>query len=470
MDQPYVELAAQLRTLEAMFDDPGLQQLRRRESTHPAVQRYDRLKAYYEQRMSSASFPEADSIGEIAAMAVDRMGLPLVPKNGSYWSFITDPAVRDFMMHRTPDPRQFDDAMAQFYFWCRLREEGFRADLIERDSFPDIVILLSPGQEVWADVKRIHAGTGMNRIRKVITAANSQIKVANPNNVGILFLSIGNGIQQSTPGQSVPISIESVVHEVDRALNSNLRRSVGQVIISWDEYSVISYPNNGALYRFTRKCLIRQHKQPYKQPLIHGSDLEGFDREISFGYRSPGYNGNISIHPEYRKFNDFVHGIRSEHAIETLRNPDASTVDNRHGIAIMFATRRITQARNPYTMLVTAFMKMNESLTLNGAYRLYYDSPDQENLGLYPLEALAELVRRYGGFMEMGEQAGYVIRAAHFRSMEELQRLFKVTFPEKGRVRVDQTLRVLEGGRGIDVSWAYALVEERYRADLVRRT
>ncbi|WP_303903594.1 hypothetical protein [Thiohalomonas denitrificans] len=183
------ECYRQLAVLESMFADVGLANLAENSPHHPAVQQYHRLNDFVR---SGVTYPdEVEVLREITSALLDRSVWAVVPSGADYWAFIPNVNARKRVRENILDPDQFNDTVAEVFFWSWLHEQTQAAELLEETGLPDIVIAPGTHTEVWAEVKRVRLGKSPMRIAEVIGKANRQIKNAQPRKQ-VLYSSVLN--------------------------------------------------------------------------------------------------------------------------------------------------------------------------------------------------------------------------------------------------------------------------------------
>lgn len=395
-------LRSHLKTLEEMFSDPELSRLRASSTAHPAVLQYDEVARYL---ANDVYYPDdIDAARSVAASLLDRT-IWIAPSAADYWSIIPDPAARAKIKQRIVKPEQYHDTLAEVHYWSWLQSSGAKAELYEINSYPDIRASFSSGVDSWIEVKRIRLGTSPNRIRKDVKDANKQLATADANHAGLMVISLDRAVTRLSLDDAVPNDVEEYIAEARRELGSGHSSNVAKVLFVWDEFMADAVVGSILAYRFRRRSLILDHSSPVSILQLDPAELF-IDRSISFsspwpgvratdGRRSTPRHGNLIVSPQFREFNANTDGIRPQHAIEAVLRPDA---EYRHQLAggdwESFVTRRVTQAREPYTML-TLVRELNDGRREIGeAYRIYDDG--DANLSGDPLAAFYVFIQRYG--------------------------------------------------------------------------
>ena len=187
------------------------------------------------------------------------------------WEFVPDANARDRIMQTILLPEPYLDSMAQLFFWGALRENGISSHLREQQSMPDLHIFFSGELTIGGEVKAIRATTNPKNVRNTLRKANDQLKHFDEQKSGILFIKVLNGALRSTD-DTVPKVVDQFVNVLSAAIDSHQYRSVGQIVISWDDYIVMGSKQR-AMYTFRRRSLVLSHSAPRSAPLISAERL-----------------------------------------------------------------------------------------------------------------------------------------------------------------------------------------------------
>lgn len=480
------ECYRQLSVLEAMFANVGLANLARRSPGHPAVRRYHRIGEFVK---SGVTYPdEIEILREITGGLLDRTVWADAPNDGDYWAFIPDANAQERVRKAILDPEQFHDTIAEVFFWSWLQGQIQSAELVEEIGLPDIVVGRGSNGEVWAEVKRVRLGKNPKRVREVISKANGQIKKAQPEKSGVMFLSIERAVQRVSLDDRVPNDIQPYLEEVERSLASHVNRSVGRVVISWDDFVIDTEPDRGITYGFRRRSITREHHQPRGNVSLPGKITE-VERSISISVEWPkeaeekrsGHGprlslGNAVVGPGFREFNASWDGIRPQHALEAFSEPDAVY---RYSFRLgsgeqLLVTRRVTVSRQPFTMLLVAHPLADGRQEIGDAYRLY-DGPDTTwDLHHHPLATFEVLVSRYGVPFHFCSPSGWALIKLLWAARVPLPSASPDSFfrlcqlpPGVDALSGASRMRVVQGAPPVcEIEWLWFLDEKRYRADV----
>lgn len=480
------ECYRQLAVLENMFADVGLVNLAESCPHHPAVQQYHQLNDFVR---SGVTYPdEVEVLREITSALLDRSVWAVVPSATDYWAFIPNVNARKRVRENIRDPDQFHDTVAEVFFWSWLHEQTQAAELQEEAGLPDIVIAPGSQTEVWAEVKRIRLGKNPVRMGEVIGKANRQIKNAQAEKAGVVFLSIERAVQRVALDDEIPNDILPYITEVERRLGSGFNRSAGRVIISWDDFVIDTEPGRGITYAFRRRSVTREHRQPRAEVWLP-PNVTHVERTINISVDWPkeaeekrtGHGqrlglGSAVVGPDFREFNASWDGIRPQHALEAFHQPDAVF---RYQFCFgdgeqLLITRRVKVARQQFTMLLVVHPLADGRHEINNAYRLYDDKDTHEGLHHHPMAAFEVLVSRYGVPFSFPSPSGEVmikfLKAARLAlPIASPNALFRLLGLPEGVDALSSAARirmVQAATPTFEIEWLWFLHEKRYRAEI----
>jgi hypothetical protein len=458
-------IEAHLQRLVDMFDDAGLESLRRRFPRHPAVRHYDALVDL----SNAIQWPdEFESAAAVGTLGLDFSTWAPRPPYDDFWDFV-DADARAWTVGELRKPDQFEDVMAELFTWGWLRSESFNGRRVNEEGQSDLVIDLDA--TAWrCEVKRIHVGTPVTRVAQVVAKANSQIKRTDPESAGTLFLSVARSGARAAFDDRIPNDVQPYVDAVREAIRAQ-NRSVAQVIVMWDDVMILGNPPEPVLYAFRRRSVVVEHPGPRVRSPIP-SDALNVGRTATVwirwtpsraGAAAPGATplrpievGDIAVTELFRRENEVPDGIRARHAIEAYSEPDALARFDLDGVEIVLATRRIEFGDAPYTLLLLGTRGGPQpTLQLVAGFRLYLDA--ERNLWREPMAAFETLLERYGLQITLGSHSGRFIPAAVVDSSEAI----RAEGCADG-LYVNSHIRVLPNGR-VEYAWVFALDTTAYR-------
>jgi len=464
-----VELQRQLAILEAMFGDPGLTTLRQRSPGHPAVERFDRLKGFVAAGGTLDAASELDLAVEVGSTFIDHMTWAGDRAPEDYWAVIPDPAARAFVEGRIQDPNMFHDVVSELFWWGALTEKT-SSTLGEDAGMPDLKV--GDVAPCWADVKRIHIGTGTTRIREVIKKANQQIKRADASGAGAALIHIERHGQRASLDDRIPNDVSPFVDEVRTALGSGFFRSVAHVAVTWDDYFVIG-DVQATLYAFRRRTVVLEHPTPRSKPNVPTGIWDvGFTAVFLVHHRAEQAvrrlqaldAGDAIITDLFRNESEVPGGIRSTHAAEVFADPQALDRFELDDVAVVLATRKLSMEKRPHVALILATEQPSSKPLIFLGFKLgAADDVDLDALAEKPVLAFQATLRRFGLPIQVGSQAGLFIPDETVSSDLPQTELVKIlgSPAESGILAAIVTLNSLWR-----VRWAFAIDRAKYRRSL----
>lgn len=256
----------QKRLLEELFPEEWFFQTKNK--THPAYFRWTLCNRLIKQGV--IRFPEQErELSEIGRILLDSYILSLVTKSdmeslklGSL-ELYGDKKVQKKILSRVSNSKQFEDIMTELYIGAWHLTKGHNVIPFEEEGFPDFKIKF-PNVTIPAFFECKHIWThSKRRIVDVVRKANKQIKKPRERGYGILLLDL---TIPTSAGQvendRLPIPIKETINVIKSSLSGKKNRSVGAVLIVWDDQMRIGYPPERTLLTFRRRCIRVNHTQP----------------------------------------------------------------------------------------------------------------------------------------------------------------------------------------------------------------
>jgi hypothetical protein len=476
-----------IQTLESMFSDPGLSELRKKQPSHPAVVTYDLLHAFV-RTGAGASFPvEAELLSVLGSAALDRLSA-VIPAGGvDYWSEVEDSSARTWLVGRLTSALTYADALAEVFFWSWLRRRGFSVGLLELEGYPDLRLKRPNGADVWIEVKRLRPGTGLSRVRRVIKLASKQIRRADPSAAGMLVIRLERAIDRARLDSGLPSDVDHVLLEIAREMGSGHSRSVARVVLVWDEFTVGGEAEESTSYEFRRRSEIRDHSSPRLVDLP-STEATRVDQRVVFtvppvdledeGVELPSViSGNVAVANVFRKLHEVPDGIRVAHALEAAAHPSGVAELEAEGERILvLLTKRVTNVPHPYLLLLVG--RGEDTLVLHSGYRIYRE-PEGVDLAQDPVAAFFALLERYGAPVQCGPYTGLFFPYVRLERVEGEHTIFGVVTPDDvqegeqsqgyGAIRVRDDAST-DGREMIEIMGAYHIMISRYRSAAKART
>lgn len=469
------ELSRQVANLEAMFDNASLAALAEEHPEHPAVERYSALQHLLNHDGSYSPDEESSLVLMTAGGMVDRSTWAVDPSGGEYWDIIPDPAAREFVRTRIGLPKFYEDVVSELFYWGWLRSQGFEAYLGEEQGMPDLQVIVGD-RATWADVKRIHVGTNPSRIRRDIGKANSQIKQADTEGVGLALIHVDRRGARASLDDRVPSDVRPYVEEAKRELSSDSSKSVAQVVLTWDDYFVISELDQPCLYAVRRRSLVLEHKRARAEPILLSAAWDvGLTTTVWTHYEGRSSSplasidaGKVVVTQAFREQNEFTYGVRAGHVVEAFSDPNALIrykLDDDYSVVL--ATRRVNMGRRPHVLLVRAHEPAGKRPETTAGYKLYGTDEELAKIAHDPGLAFRTLLNRFAFPIRVGQQVGLFI------PREIVQQPAEGTWPVVGlgsdpdSLTIEAVFRTSEETKTVDVRWAFALDLTAYRRSLV---
>jgi hypothetical protein len=267
--------------LEKLFPPDWFQTPR---SDHLAYQQWAFCKRILDQG-GVLQFPEQQAqIFELARIIVNS-GILVTVTGGDIQqlqfgslNIFGDEVVRKMITSRIAVPEQFEDVMVELSFaaWHGMHNNHHVTPLEEK-GLPDFKLELPElNYPVFAECKNVKSGAS-NRLRKVISKANSQIKATNELCYGVAVLDVSIPIAfEKVENDQFSDRLEEIISFVHSAISGPKNRSIGDVILTWDDYMVKGNPPEPTLVVFRRRSKRISHS-PREDIKSLPSDVPLFD-------------------------------------------------------------------------------------------------------------------------------------------------------------------------------------------------
>jgi len=454
------EIADATHLLDAMFAPSGVASLKVSAPDHPAVRQFEALEAL----RSSGRVDrrrETELLSELADYFLDFRIWPRSPDEADFWAFLDDAAGRERVRRNIRDAHRYEDTLAEVDTWAALREEGLPVTLLEEESLPDLRIGETDAA-IWGEVKAVQLGTAPRNVGNAVTKANRQLREAQPDRSGILFIRLSRATHRASLDDRIPDDVAPYIDEIRREISGSHNRSVGLAVASWTDFFIFDDGHGRALHAFRRRSLVLQHIAPHSVPGVDLATLD-FGRtfaisvhypELPAGVDVPTFPsiaaGPIVVTPLFRDMNEFTYGIRPQHAIEAMSAPDVVE----HMGPVILALRRVPVAG--YSLLLIASERDGETQIMMG-FRLYDGAA---TTSLSPIAALNRMLTACGVPTNLG---GHVALLHPEATVDEFR--IETVGPSSEKGSIHAAVRRRDDGR-FDVSCAFAIDSERYERTL----
>jgi hypothetical protein len=419
------EAALGVMRLEQMFGGiEGMDKLRKRSPDHPAIAQYDGLRRLVSTGAQVAWPNEFEDLETYIGVLIDSISWAPEAPYGDIFEDL-DEMTRGWVVPSLRSPKQYQDVMAELYFWGRFRAGGLPCELVEDEGMPDLV--LSPaGDAHQCEVKRIHVVTKPRRIAELAKDANRKFKRTDPERAGSVLLSVARDPGRARLDERVPNDVEPYVKAAHTALRAGQYRNVAEILISWDEFFPVGRFPDPVLHIFIRRATRVAH--PASKPAQVALDPDAVSLTIVSGAHwqdvpenwetakkppiAPRDYGDIVVTELFRSTSEFHDGIRAGHALEVIREPDCivgqRTADG--GPDVYLATRKAEIDRKPSTLLIFATKQDNEPMQVLAGFHLLHSLGLPEDLCFDAVGAFEVLLKEFGREVRIGATEGRFIR------------------------------------------------------------
>lgn len=251
--------------LRSLVTKRQFDQLKRTQPNHPLIKQCDAIEQILHNERDDIESTE-DLIGQAAQVTMDAHSWGKTADVANAWNFIPEEPAKSRVTQTILNPESYQDMLAQLYVWGALRERGISSRLREQHGMPDLAIYLPDGSAIGGEVKCLRITSKAKNLTNLVGKANSQLKNFDSQRSGILF------IRMLCPAfrvfdDSVPADLHPFFDVLQKALASDHYKSVGQLIVSWDDY-MLHESKKGRFYAFRRRSVPLQHRKPRSGPRI----------------------------------------------------------------------------------------------------------------------------------------------------------------------------------------------------------
>jgi len=217
----------------------------RPDRTHPAYVRWSLCQRVLD-RGGVVRFPDdQNDFAMIARMILDSIVLAKVsgsdpkPLGLGDFSLYGDSKVTKKILSRVTDPRQFEDVLVELAFGAWHKTRNHDVTPLEEEGLPDLKLRIADAElPIYAECKRL-TSRSKNRFSKVLRKANNQIKAASERCYGIAVLDVSTLVSGRKLSDTLPSEIQAIRKIVKPIISGAKNRSVGGVVLIWDEYTIL---------------------------------------------------------------------------------------------------------------------------------------------------------------------------------------------------------------------------------------
>jgi hypothetical protein len=178
-------------------------------------------------------------------------------------------------------PRKFEDVMVELSFAAGHIAKGHKITPLEENGFPDFIIDIAEIDcPIYTECKRVISESVDVRLPKSIQKANSQIKSIEDVRGPGYGLAVVDASVYSVPGSltdEIPNQIGEIEKMIKSAITGNKNRSVGGVMLVWDEYNTVNEEGLPLVLLVTRRRRLFVPHSPNPDVLAIPVGLSLFD-------------------------------------------------------------------------------------------------------------------------------------------------------------------------------------------------
>ncbi|MDQ6894439.1 MAG: hypothetical protein M3167_17410 [Acidobacteriota bacterium] len=382
-----------------------------------------------------------------------------------------DQQVQVQLRSRIADERQFEHVMVELSLAAWYSSQNYSAIPIQRGGWPDLRISLEQmAVPLYVECKRIQHSTE-NRLTKEVREANSQLRTVDEPSSGSAFFHLADC---SPPigevSDAIPDRVISAASVIRRALAGEKNRSVGAVVLTWDDYSLVGTPPERTSVVLRRRFMRLDHEDvegvrslPISQPLFTGVTLMlGLDFDTTL------VGVDTMVFTDLMKECEKWFRFTKEEVVEAFKNREKTEpFDLGEGTnCFLFAAPSALQLGTWNLVLAT---RIDNGLRIDLALRVPKKLVESCEF-LTPLEMLERLAVVYGCNLTFGGFAGRFIsrRSIVIPHLETTTGIIGIDMPKDHPVLQSMFVRFEPRGYGLVVkcALAFALDGTRLLPDL----
>lgn len=445
---------------------------------HPARSRWSLCTTILMQGSTIRWPTQKDDLPELAVMLLDSATFVTISRGDlgrmriGRLSGYGDDAVQRKISSRLRDPAQFNALMLELSTAAWHQSKGHHIKPLEDEGLPDLqVVIHGVTLPIYVECKRLTTSSEAG-IQKRIRHANRQIKAVGEPCYGVVILDVSGAVGPiKSLSDKIPEAVRTILQYVERALTGPKNRSVGKVIVTWDDMGIMGQPPERTSVFFRRNMKHLNH-DPVDGVLSLRDEIELFQGQTVFY----ALNWDDSVAGvKHLIFSDLMKecqqwfGFSQDELIDAFDRRDklerVRIDENAH--VLLFA-RRITWGGERAYILACA-KRQDAALNLEFAFRLppkMYSSVDL----LTPLEMLAVFAERYGLPVAIGNNVARFIFRRRFLIPAESggAPLVGVCNPQNHSFIQSMMLKVVrdDGQILVDCALVFAIDKTRLLADL----
>jgi hypothetical protein len=373
---------------------------------------YD-LATNYLDRLPNVPYSDRhDVLQALASLQMDAMTWAAGHRSASPEDLIPDETTRRIVLSRLPDPEQYQHTLSELFCWGLARGQGWSAELVEQEAYPDLRVV-APSQTVYAEVKTISVGSAPRRVDKIIEKANRQIKSAQSERSGLLYIIVQREGGRARLDDRVPNDVAPYVTAAAKKLASNSCRSVGAITFLWDELRVTT--GRMLIFAWARTSRTLRHDHP-RSTIAAELLPDSVGITVAHGIFVPKLPPSLQIDPFntvaanvtasdfLREVNELRSGLLPVHIAEIYREPDSrteSTISSE--LTATLVARQVRRLHVDSVVLLVGTIFRGKPHVFNVLQ--LFGSPDQLAQWRYdPYSAFWQALSEYGIPVRVGEE------------------------------------------------------------------
>jgi hypothetical protein len=306
--------AAMIKFLETLyqfkpgfFNDPT-------NADHPAVKNwrlFNKLLGQDGERLSLRYPEQLDELQLIGQCMMDTSHIISATKGnlsklkfGAIEKF--DISVKRKIESQLLNKRGYGDLLVELYTGAWYDSRGYDVQFLEENNYPDLKVMVNGiDKPIFIECKRLYSGS-RNRIRNEVRDANTQLKSAigdderSAYGIAVFDFSSYIPIIKMRNTAEIPYKISNeIIPFIEQSLKGYINKSVGAIIIMWDNYKIYDNIPAGLIFHYRRQIKVIHHPNP-RLPLPSNIPLiDGWEIEIGLSFKSPSITYS-SANPDYK--------------------------------------------------------------------------------------------------------------------------------------------------------------------------
>lgn len=276
----------QKKLLELIFPKNWFEKTRK--INHPAYLRWKLCKRLIDQK-GIIKFPQPkNEFLEIARVSLDSAILSKI--TGSDMKKLNlgalnygDETIQEKIRSRVVDENQFGDIMVELSTGAWYISQGHNVTPLEKEGFPDLrVEFKNSSIPAFIECKHLRTKTE-RRLIDIVRKANSQIKKVEESCYGVLLVDASLPVSADTvTNDELPKKVKNYESLLRKTLCGNKNKSVGSVILPWDDSMLFGKPpKKQTLFALRRRFIRVDHTNPLTSvpkrfPLFDGYMIDFF--------------------------------------------------------------------------------------------------------------------------------------------------------------------------------------------------